>query len=431
MTIWILAIVLVMATVSAGYAQGAIRAACSLLGIVAGVFLMMPLAPTVMPLLPFFGITSSWTKAVVAPIVAFVLVGIAFKIGGAFLHRKIEYHYKYRVSDGHRALWERMNRRVGAALGSIGGAIYFVMVCLLVSTLGYFTLQLGATETNSTTLRLFTRMAEDVRSTRMDKVVGGMNPAPESYYDMCDFVGFLMQNRDVFKRIRSYPPIYALGSAQYLEGDPEKGRLTPFRSIVDDNDYFRMLGAEQDPSVILDHARTQEMMTNTEVRAFLAGLDVKDLTAFLKTGKAPKYADERILGNWVYDFPASYALAKTERPSILASEMIRTRKELEERFNSATLVATLDNVISLKLPPRMENTAVPGLSNAPPRVSYTGRWRRSGAGYALDIHPRNGQRVDTSEAVVQKAPTGRSGREVERLAFKIDQKVVCFDRVPD
>jgi hypothetical protein len=431
MTIWILALVLVAATVSAGYAQGAIRAAFSLVGIVVGIFLALPLSPMVVPVLPLFGITSGWGQAVAGPIVAFVLVGIGFKVAGAFVHRKVEYHYKYRMSDGQRALWERMNRRVGAALGSVGGAIYFVLICMVISALGYFTIQVGAAESESSLLRYFTKMAEDVRDTHMDQVVGGMIPAPASYYDTSDFVGFLAQNRDVFKRIRTYPAIYAMGTAQYLESDPEKSRSSVLRSILDDNEYFKMLGTEIDPSVILNHARSQEIMTNAEARTFLQSLDTQDLMAYLKTGKSPKYADERILGVWNYDFPASLMETKREKPEMLASEMIRYTREMAGRFENATLVATLDNVISIKLPARMENTAIPGVSNAPPRVSYTGRWRRSGASYTLELHGRGGARVETSPAVIQKVTGGRSRTEMDRITFKIDNKTVCFDRVPE
>jgi hypothetical protein len=431
MTIWILALVLVAITVSAGYAQGAIRVGFSLLGIVAGMVLALPLAPMVVPFLPFVGITSSWAHAIIAPIVAFFLVGVAFKIGGNFVHRKVEYHYKYRTSDGQRALWERMNRRLGAAVGSIGGVIYFLLACLLVSTLGYFTIQVGGAESESKTLSFLTRMAMDARETHMDKVVGGMNPAPESFFEMSDFVGFLVQNRDTIRRVRTYPPMFAKGSTQFLDGDSERGKGGSMRAVVDDTDYFRMLTNERDPAVILRHARTQEMMTNAEIRTFLASLDLNDLMAYLKTGKSPKYAEERLIGIWNYNFPASVVQAKKEKPEMLASEMIKYNREMRERYESAQLVATLDNVISLKLPSRMEGSLLPSMTNAPPRVSYTGQWRRSGSAYNLELRARGGARVETSPATVTKIPGRRSEGEGDRVTFKLDQKTVCFDRIPE
>ncbi len=432
MTIWILAFVLVLVTASAGYVQGAIRVGFSLLGIVVGMLLAMPLAPWVIALLPFVGITSAWVQAFLGPIVAFILVGIGFKLLGGAVHRKIEYHYKYRVSDGHRALWERMNRRLGAALGTIGGAIYFVLVCLLVSILGYFTIQVGGAESNSSTLRFVTRMAEDVRETHMDQVVGGLNPAPESYYDLCDFLGFLVQNRDVFRRIRTYPPIRAQGTEQFLDDDLDRKQPLPLRSIVDDERYFRLLATERDPAVIMEDPHTETLITNAAARAFFQGLDVKDLMTYLKTGKSPKYADERLIGVWVYDYPASLMATKRERPDMSASEMILYEREMSERYTNATLVATLDNVISIKQGPRLEGTPVPGVSNAPPRVSYTGRWRKTGPNYALELRPRGGTaRADTSEAFVQRVPSGRPGVEIDRVTFRLDRKTVCFDRTPE
>ncbi len=431
MTIWILAVVMVAIAVSAGYAQGAIMGVFSLVGIVAGVFLAMPLSPMVTPILPLFGITSTVTQSVIGPIVAFFLVGIAFKVAGKFVHRKVEYHYKYRLSDGERALWERMNRRVGASLGSIGGAIYFLMICLLVTVLGYFTTQVGASESSSTLVRFFNRMAEDVRDTRMDKVVGGLSPAPQSYYETCDLIGFLAQNRDVFKRMRMYPPLYAQGSAQYLDNDAEKSRSTALRGIADDEQYFKMLGTETDPSLILEHVNTQAVLTNAEVRAFVASLDVNDLMTYLKTGRSPKYSEEKILGQWVYNFPASLVLAKREKPNMLASDLIRYRREMEDRFDQATLYATLNNVFTIKLPSRMENTPIPGVTNSSPRSSYTGAWKKSGSGYTLDLHSRSGNRVETGPLRVEKASGRSGGSEVDRMTFSMDGKTVCFDRIPE
>jgi len=249
MTIWILAVVLMAISVSAGYVQGAIRSVVSLLGIIVGIFLAMPLSPVVKMVLPFFGITGAFPQAFVAPIVAFFLVGALFKLGGNFVHRKVEYFYKYRASDGERALWERMNRRVGAALGSIGGVIYLLLTCTVISVLGYLTTQIGASESNSGLVTFFNRMAEDNISTRMDRATSGLNPAPESYFDSCDFAGFLAQNRDVFKRVVTYPPILAQGRALQLDNERSSGTPTAVQSLVGDADYWKVLGSEADPMV--------------------------------------------------------------------------------------------------------------------------------------------------------------------------------------
>ncbi len=435
MTIWILAVVWLGIAVSSAYVQGAIRATFSLLGIVVGLFLALPLSSLVVPLLPFVGITSAWTQAVVAPIVAFFGVGVLFKVAGAFVHRKVEFLFKYRLTDAQRTLWERMNHRVGAALGTIGGCIYFMATCLVITVLGYFTIQVGAAQSERTILKVFSKMAEDVVATHMDKVVGGFNPAPQSYYETCDFLGFLIQNRDVFKRMPTYPPFYAMTADHYLEGDPARqNKSHAAQAVLDNAQYLKLLATETDPSVILDNETTQNLVTNTEFRAWVEGLDLNDLQEYLRTGRSPKYAEDKILGKWSFDWPASLMATKKENPDLLASEMIRYRKEVPERYESAVLTAALDKVITIRINSRLEGTRLPSLTNAPPRTSYTGQWRRSGTGYALDLRTKAGERVSTSEAVVRRETVRKAGGPevpVDRIYFKIDNKPVCFDRIPE
>lgn len=430
MTIWILAILLLAGLAAAGYSQGAIKVAFSLVGIFAGMLFAMPLSPVVVPLLPFIGITNSWTQAIIAPIVAFYAIGAAFKIGAAFVHRKVEYHYKYHASDSVRALWERMNRRLGASLGLINGWLYLLLICVAISTLGYFTTQTGASESGSVVMRTFNRMALDLRETHMNKVVAGVNPAPERFYEISDFLGFVANNRGVVKRFGSYPPMVVLT------------RKPVFQAIANDKEYQKLVENERDPSVILDHPHSQEVLTNAEAMSDLLAIDLKDFTAYLSTGKSPKYQEERILGSWVYDFPASFKLAKTQEPDMLTSRTMRLKKELAERYAGAVLVATIDNKLTVQLPANIEGTPCPSLSNAPPRTSFTGTWKRSGERYHLTLsssvksyRPAGFEAVNVNaDAVIQKQKVERedgSAVDVERVSFKMKDHPVVFNKIPE
>ena len=440
MTIWILAVVWLAIAVSSAYVQGAIRASFALLGIVAGLFLALPLSPLVAPLLPFVGITNPLVQAAIALVVAFFAVGVAFKVGGAFVHRKVEFLFKYRLTDAQRTLWERMNHRVGATLGTIGGCIYFMVTCWAITVLGYPTLQLGGTESESTVWRTFTRMSTDVVATRMSDVVGGFidtnRPFWKSYYDTSDFLGFLVQNREVFNnRISTYPPFAALRAERYLEGDPARqNKPGPAGVLLDNKEFLRLWATERDPVVIWDHELTKMIITNAELKSWIQSLDTKDLQEYLSTGRSPKYSDEKILGRWSFDWPASLAQTRNENPDQFTSELMKYRKEVPERYETAELTATLDKVLTLRINPRLEGTRLPSLTNAPPRDSYTGQWRRTGGGYALDLHTRAGEKVNTTEAVVRQETlrkASRPGVPVERLYFKIENKTVCFDRIPE
>jgi hypothetical protein len=434
MTIWILALVLMAITVSTGYVQGAIRTGFSLLGMIVGMLLAVQLAPIFEPVLPFFGITNEWTKAVVAPVCGFFMVEIAFLIAGAVVHRKIDYHFKYRMTDAQRTLWDRMNRRVGSALASIGGLIYLLLISIILSVTGYATIQLGAAESSSSMLHFLNRMAEDLRTTHMDKVVGGLNPAPASYFETCDFLGFLVQNRDVFKRMPAYPPIFAQGKTHFLDRDPAKGAPTTLQKLVADKEYWKLLTVEKDPSAIIEHQHTQEMLTNSEVRGFVKNLDLKDLETFLKTGKSPKYSEEKILGQWVFNWPASFALARADQPAVLPNDLMMYRRDIPGRFESATLIAASDGVFSIKLPPKVENTPPPNNTGGMPRVPYTGTWKRVGDNYEFSMHKLSDPKpLETSEVRIQQV-TARSSRgevPVLQLFFKFNGWMICFDKVPD
>ncbi|MBI5383094.1 MAG: CvpA family protein [Verrucomicrobia bacterium] len=429
MTIWILALLLLGALASAGYSQGAIRVAFSLVGIFAGVLFAAPLAPLVMLVLPFIGIERDWTKQIVGTIVAFYLVGVVFKLAAAFVHRKVEYHYKYRVPDAIRALWERMNRRTGMCLGLINGWVYFLLTCLVISTLGYFTTQIGGSESSSYLMKAVTKMAEDLRSTGMDKAVGGLNPAPERYYEIADALGFVANNRAVVRRIGSYPPFAVLAKTPVFQG------------MGTDREYLRLVESERDPSAILSHARTQEVITNSAVMTELLAVDLKDLTNYLATGKSAKYDLDRILGTWVYDFPASLKLAKAQEPDLRTTRMMQLRKELTDRYERAVFTATLDNRAAVTLPANIEGTAGPNLTNEH-RLSFSGTWRKSGNNYQLSMTPanRNNRPVGSenitvnTEATIEKQKFARAGRpsvDVETIRFKIRENPVVFNKIPE
>ena len=427
MTIWILAIVLLAGLAAAGYSQGAIKVGFSLVGIFAGIVLAIPLSPAVEFVLPIFGVSTPWTKAIIGPTVALLLVGAVFKVAALFVSRKVDYHFKYRASDAVRALWERMNRRLGLCLGMVNGWIYFLLICMLASVLGYFTTQMNAGENSAFALRAFTKMAEDLKSTHMDKAVVGLTPVQalteKRYYEISDFMGFLANNRSVIGRFRTYPPFAVMA------------KKPTFQPLAEDKDFVRLVETEQDPMVLLNHARVQEILTNSDAMTEVLSIDLKDLTTYLTTGKSDKFAQERILGTWVYNFPSSFVLARKEGADLLTSQIMKVRKELEGRFAGALFVTSMDNRAAVQLPTALEGTPCPGVSNATLRTSYMGSWKHTGDSYQLTLAPSSKSSyhppgtppsvVNTSQATIEKQP------EVEQISFKLSGQPVVFDKIPE
>ena len=105
MSIWILALIVVLAVTLAGWRQGAIRAAFTTVGILFSALLAVPVGSLVRPLLTFLGISNPMLSWALAPLVGFILVSIAFMIVGQTVHKKIEHFYRYNAGDLRLALW--------------------------------------------------------------------------------------------------------------------------------------------------------------------------------------------------------------------------------------------------------------------------------------------------------------------------------------
>ena len=110
MTVFLAAVVLVLLLAAIGHRLGAIRGVVSLIGIVVAGMLAFPLTPLVTPLFTWVGSRSPFWNWVLPPLSVFVAVQLVFLVIGMFIHRKIEWRYKYKSTDEMRHCWERLNR---------------------------------------------------------------------------------------------------------------------------------------------------------------------------------------------------------------------------------------------------------------------------------------------------------------------------------
>src|SRR4249920_1982717 len=97
MTIWLLAIILVASVAALGYRQGGIRVAFSLIGILIGALLAVPLGNLLRPLVTMFGVKNPLVAYLLPPVIVFIVVSIVFKVAAAAVHRNVEVYYKYRA----------------------------------------------------------------------------------------------------------------------------------------------------------------------------------------------------------------------------------------------------------------------------------------------------------------------------------------------
>ena len=425
MIMWIAALVLVALTVGIGYKQGATRAAFSFIGLLAGAVLAIPFGPMFAWIFPLIGYKNPLLPKFAAPIIAFFAVSLVFKGLAAFVHRKIEYHYRYNRDDAHRAVWEMMHRRVGACVGTLNGMIYFLVFALIVAVFGYTTIQIGGADSGSKVLSFLGRSAEDLQAVKMDKVVATFNPAPPRYFDTADTMGLLYHNRNLLDRLENYP-IFAAMAQQPI-----------YKNLGADRELQALIRNKGSFAEILDNPTVQEVVSNTDLVTKVMEIDVLDLKQYLETGVSPQFEKEKLLGRWIYDEPVSLRLNKAIRPEVPASTWLRLKNELTERFDNSMFTAFYDNVAKFNLASNMEAKAtqyLPGAitrlpngqfqTNRVPRwfmtnatYSATGKWSGAAPNYLITLANKNGSA--TAEGKLEK----------DRLSFQFEGKLLSFTRL--
>jgi len=365
------------------------------------------------------------TPKFVGPIIAFFLVSFLFKGIAVFVHRKVDYHYKYRTDETQYAFWERLNRRLGACLGALNGLIYFLVLALVVSVFGYYAIQTGAAESEAKVMSFLGKSAEDLKATRMDKVVAPFNPMPEQYFDAVDIGGMFFHNRQLLDRLENYPLFAAWGER------PE------FQAMAGDAGLQQALKAQTSFSELLENSKIQQVATNAELMAEVMKVDFKDLKQYVETGVSAKFEKEKLLGRWSYDLPATLKLNKERNPDMTASTWTKLSRELTERMRGSVFTAFYNNKAALKLSAQMDGrgsplVAIPPvrtatgivISNAPSWLttnasfSATGKWSGSAPGYLITLGNKNG--METSESKLE---------DTTLAIYKFEGKALSFTKI--
>src|SRR6185503_13141785 len=92
---WIAALVLVGLFTFVGYRQGATRATFVFIAVVVAACLALPLGPLLAPVFGLLGFKNPLYPEFVGPIIVFVVISLLVQSIGQFVHRKIDYHYRY------------------------------------------------------------------------------------------------------------------------------------------------------------------------------------------------------------------------------------------------------------------------------------------------------------------------------------------------
>jgi hypothetical protein len=334
MSLWILAIVIILLFAGIGFAQGAIRSAISLVGLIMAFLFAVPFGRVLKPLLVSMGVANPVWQVLIPPLVAFFIIYFVISGLSFFAHHKVYLMYKYKRDDADRIRWERMNRHVGIGVGVLMGVITFLAVSGLIYAGGYLTAQLSGDQ-NPGTIKFINSAREDMAASGFDKVAVKFEPGSKTYYESADILGLLYHNPLLQSRLATYPYFLSLG------------QRTEFQEMGNDKEYNDLIFGKAPVTQIIAHPRTQGILSNAEIMEYLKGTDRKDLAEYLRTGKSPKYEEQQILGVWNLDKGAVVTLIRKAKPDIRSKDL-RLLKQALESVPDVSLIATTDNKVLIR-----------------------------------------------------------------------------------
>ncbi len=335
MLLWLIVIAIFAILAVSGYYKGAIRSLVALLGLIVATYLALPLGPYLKPLVPKVGLEHPIWSIVVPPVTVFLLIALIF-IGLSFVvHHKIAMHFKYATDDFTRLRWERLNQRLGLCVGLIGGAIYSILVGLVIYIFGYPAVQVTGDD-SPTMQRMLSTARQDLSASGLDKTLSAIDPMPENYYLASDVLGMIYQNYATLQqRLADYPAFLALGQR------PE------FKDIATDTALLNLLQTRGSIVEVLKNPKIVGLINSAEIMGELQQVSLKDLYQYLKTGKSAKYDEEKILGWWQLDPHATFTLARKKNPDMPSKQMAMLKQMLLVWLPQLTVMAAPDNSLAI------------------------------------------------------------------------------------
>jgi hypothetical protein len=337
MLFWLIVLFIFAVLGLTGYYKGAIRSLVALVGLIVATYLALPLGPYLKPLVPKVGLVHPIWGVVVPPLVVFLLIALVF-IGLSFLvHHKVMMHFKYATDDYTRVKSERLNQRLGLVVGLMGGAIYSILVGLVIYIFGYPAVQVTSDESPAFQ-RFLSAARKDISNSGLDRTLAAIDPMPEDYYLASDVLGLVYQNYAALQqRIANYPAFLAWGER------PE------FKEIATDTSLLNLLQTRGPVVEVLNHPKMVALMGNAEVMGELQRLSLKDLYQYLKSSKSAKYDEEKILGWWQLDPHATFTLARRKNPDMPAKKMAELKQMLLVWIPQLSVMAAPDNSLLLRV----------------------------------------------------------------------------------
>jgi hypothetical protein len=283
------------------------------------------------------GITNPFYNWVLPPVTVFLLVQFVFGMLALFVHKKVEWFYKYKSSDLKYLAWLRLNSRLGICIGLLVGAGYLVMTAMIIAMLGYLTHQMAAANPTDETrgLHYINAAREDMALTGMDKALAAIDPTPASFMAAADLLGILYHNPAAQDRLFAYPAMLALA---------EKPEI---KELLSDTQFTESIISKPGLGKILDHPKMKAIFASGPLMASIYQMNPQDMLLFVREGKSEIYDKEPILGRWRVDVAATMRATYVANPTISSGDLRKLKAEVE-KLVGVRLIATPDNQIFLR-----------------------------------------------------------------------------------
>ena len=194
--------------------------------------------------------TLAWA---IAPIATFFIILSVFKATGFFVHRKVEVYYKYQAGDLRLALWERLNARLGACIGTLNGTAYLVLVSFVIYNFSYWTVQVAPDDNETRTTKFINHLGNDLQSTGLDKAGRSLAAMPDNFYKVADLAGLIAQNPQLSDRLGNYPA---------------------FISLVERDDIQQLVKNSDFAAAWNSHAPMGQLLNDPQFKTLLQNLDL-------------------------------------------------------------------------------------------------------------------------------------------------------------
>jgi len=397
MLLWILVIVLLGGLTVAGYYQGAVRAVFALLGLLLGAILSLPLSGVGQALVSICGVTHPVLLDFLGPLLVLVLVFIVLKSAGFYIHSRIHWYFKYKTDDQRRTHWERLNQQLGICLGVFNGVVLVFLVCTGIYVPGYFAVQVASAEKDPWWLNLVNSLTRDLDKSGFGRALSLFMPTSPFYFEAADTLGLIFQNPRLQNRLSRYPLLLPLSEEQR------------FQEIGDDSAFQDIWKKQPSIQEFMGQARINPLVRDIALYTNLVGIlrqDLRDLRTYLETGVSPKFADAPLVDRWQFNYPASWAQSKQNKPNMTVAERQWLKAVYLTSWDKAILVAFLDQSMVLK------NKSATGKAQ-----SLNGKWKHAyGSKYLISLR-EEGKRNEF-EALVQ---TNKLTLTLEKLALVFDR----------